>query len=419
MSSKDQNFNDVNVNNEQIDSIEEVTTDEEAEDNFVGKKIKVKPKKVSNKEKQKEKGKQEAKKLEKQRKVNSKRFAVKIKKIGILFMCNVCKFVTKVKLCAKMHSLKKCERKMASVSLKRKIVSCSLCDEVFDSHVKKNKHHMNIHEKRLVCSKCPGKSWKTWTTWSKHLQEVHGARKSRFSCSRCDFKTARKANLARHRISAHRKVLPRDPVQAGAESEEPGSLGQGQVSSASVLQYLGEGRVLLYLGGRKLHLLRLVAGKKQELRKIQTVILPFAIRNVSVSSSGNQFAMISDCSKKILVYMVEEKLMRELPSILVPPTLFNIAWLHDSKMMMVYNNSCLQLFQIEDEDNIAQLASLRIEHLHLDIVDVTFIKYKVKFQMLAVTDQGFVISFDISGGNIRIVQEKVQVRNYNLMHLYL
>jgi hypothetical protein len=129
--------------------------------------------------------------------------------------------------------------------------------------------------------------------------------------------------------------------------------------------------------------------------------------------------MISDCSKQILVFMVEEKLMRVFPSNLVPPTLFNIAWLPNSKMMMVYNNDCLQLFQIEDEDNIDQLSSVSIEHLHLDIVDVTFIKYQVKFQMLALTVQGFVVSFNISEGNIRIVQEKVQVRNCISMHLYL
>ena len=85
-------------------------------------------------------------------------------------MCNVCKCLTKIKLSAKMHSLKTCEKKKTSVHLNRKIISCSLCDEVFDSHVKKDKHNVKIHEKHLVCFKCPGKSWKTW-------KEVHGARK--------------------------------------------------------------------------------------------------------------------------------------------------------------------------------------------------------------------------------------------------
>ena len=348
-----------------------------------------------------------SKKLEKQRKKNSKSYALKIKKIGTEYKCRFCLFRSCIKLRAKIHSYHKCFPSKREAVKKMSVVHCGLCPEAFTSSTKKNQHHVKVHEKVLPCSQCPGKFWKTHRTWTRHLVEVHGSKKSSLPCPLCSYRTTRKANLDRHKRTEHVAPLPQQAVSAG-------SVSTGVSTSATerptpVIQYLGEGCLLLYAGDRKVHLLKQPESScKQVLRKISTVKIPFVAKMIKTSSSRSHIAFLAESGMQSVIYLAEGEVQKmvEVPEELAPGDPYSFTWLPNSLMFMLHSATSLHLLEI-NTSTISHISSLSMK-CH-SLVGLTFIQEQEEFSMLMLTQQGLVVIGHIWGGCIEITRRQKQV----------
>ena len=348
-----------------------------------------------------------SKKLEKQKKKNTRSYAQKIKKIGTQFHCRVCMFRTKIKLRAKIHSYHNCFAKKSSAVMK-KSVPCGLCPEIFTSSIVKNQHHVKVHEKALPCSKCPGKFWKTHRTWTQHLSEVHGPKKGSLSCPLCTYKTARKANMNRHNRNLH-VMAPQHQKTVSAGSASSSSSTSAE-RPTPVIQYLGEGCLLLYAGDKKVHLLKKPGSScKQVLRKISTVTIPFVAKNIKTSTSRSHIAFLSESGMQCVIYLAggEVQMMVEVPEELTPGDPYSFTWLPDSLMFMLHTSTSLHLLEI-NRSTISHISSLSMKCHNL--VDITFIQQQEEFMMMMMlTQQGQVVIGHIKGGSIEITRRQKQV----------
>ena len=347
-----------------------------------------------------------SKKLEKQKKKNVKSFGNKIKKIGTEYKCKVCMFRSCIKLCAKIHSYRKCFPSKREAVRKRS-VPCGLCAELFTSSIEKNKHHVKVHEKLLPCSKCPGKFWKTHRTWTRHLAEVHGSKKGCLSCPLCAYRTTRKANLDRHNRTVHVAPLSMPSVSSGSVST--GVSTSARDRPTPVIQYLGEGCLLLYAGDRKVHLLKHPDSScKQVLRKISTVTIPFVAKLIKTSSSRSHIAFLAESGMKSVIYLTEGEVqkMLEVPVELTPKDPYYFTWLPNSLMFMLHSSVSLHLLEV-NSSTIRQVSSLSLRSHSL--VDLSFIQQQGQFIMLMLTEQGQVLIGHIKGGCIEITSRHKQV----------
>ena len=351
-----------------------------------------------------------SKKLEKQKKKNVKSFAQKIKKIGTEFKCRICIFKSQIKLRAKIHSYQKCFPRR-SLMVKKRSVPCGLCPEIFPSSTVKNQHHVKVHEKVLPCSKCPGKFWKTHRSWTQHLSEVHGPKKGSLPCPQCTYRTSRKTNLSRHMRTVHMAPLPKLTVSAGSASTEVSISASERPTPTPVIQYLGEGCVLLYAGDKRAHLLKKPeSGSKQVFRKISTITIPFVAGNIKMSSSQSHIAFLSEPGMQSTIYQAGEEVQKmvEVPKELAPGDPYSFTWLPNSLMFMLHSSTSLHLLLI-NMNTVSQLSSLSLRS-HI-LVDVTFIQQQEEFvMMMMLTQQGQVVIGHIRGGCIEITSRQRQVR---------
>ena len=361
---------------------EEVGDDDDGDGAFVDTK---KQKKMTKAEKQKEEGRVHAKKLENGRKENARKFSSKIKKIGRNFHCKLCDKVTVFKQIAEMHS-RRCGEEIKTATQKKRSLSvkCSICPEKFASSSEMNKHNVEEHEQRQICSQCD-KTFKTYKTWRRHLKEIHSGDQGKFQCKKCTYKTSRKTLLKRHMVTKHKAWEPAPSVRVSSAVEQSNC----GIRTPSI-RNLKEGLVLVQLSDKKVHIVSQPDQEdRQVLKRSCTIGFPFSVSKVVVSWSGDVFALLSSNSILLFRYEGMKPDAVEVPSSLTAGPNSGLTWLPTSSSeFVVFKDYTFKILRLLSE-TVELVQEFKADDI---IVDVAVRKEENdNIKMYLMTEQGLVV----------------------------
>ena len=140
---------------------------------------------------------------------NDRRFFDKIREEGgklICIQCNRLKISRFNIKQARAHAIQCGEGSKRKAVMKSKTVLCTMCDETFDSLVKKNKHHDRVHNALVYkCSKCD-KLFKRREHLVRHIIVKHTTQEKPHKCKNCTKMFHSKYNMKTHEQGCQNKL---------------------------------------------------------------------------------------------------------------------------------------------------------------------------------------------------------------------